>query len=129
VSKVKPETKPYPFDISQRDGMEHVRLAPLFETLLADLERGESVSKIGGRFHVTVADMVYQVCHHLRETRGLNTVALSGGVFQNRLVLGLIIPCLEAANFDVLIHQQLPSNDGCVSLGQAMIAQFAMPET
>jgi hydrogenase maturation protein HypF len=128
MSRVKPETKPYPFDLSERDGIEYVRLAPLFETLLADLERGESVPEIGGRFHVTVADMVYQVCQRLREARGLNTVALSGGVFQNRLVLGLTIPCLEAAHFEVLIHHQLPSNDGCVSLGQAMMVQFAKSE-
>ncbi len=128
VSSVSSDTIPYPFDLSQIDGMRIVHLASLFEALLTDLEHGVPVPQIGGRFHVTVADMVYQVCQHLRELRGLSTVALSGGVFQNRLLLGLLMPWLEAAGFEVLVHHQVPSNDGCVSLGQAMLAQFASPE-
>ncbi len=125
VSRVEPDTTPYPFDLSQVNGLWIVRLTSLFEALLTDLEHRVPVSQIGGRFHVTVADMVYHICQRLREARGLNTVALSGGVFQNRLLLGLTIPWLEAADFEVLIHHQLPSNDGCVSLGQAVLAQFA----
>jgi hydrogenase maturation protein HypF len=55
---------------------------------------------------------------------GLGTVALSGGCFQNRLLLELAVPRLEAAGFRVLLHRQVPCNDGGISLGQAALAHF-----
>jgi hydrogenase maturation protein HypF len=59
---------------------------------------------------------------------GLNTVALSGGCFQNRLLLNLSVSRLEEVGFRVLLHRQVPSNDGGVSLGQAALAHFARLE-
>jgi hydrogenase maturation protein HypF len=57
---------------------------------------------------------------------GINKVALSGGVFQNRLLLRLTAAALEEAEFEVLTHSKVPTNDGGVSLGQAVIAEFAV---
>ena len=58
----------------------------------------------------------------LRERSGLGTVALSGGVFQNLLLLGQVVDLLEEAGFRVLTHSRVPPNDGGISLGQAVIA-------
>jgi hydrogenase maturation protein HypF len=62
------------------------------------------------------------VCGRLREERGLGTVALSGGVFQNVLLLDRCVSGLEHAGFRVLLHGRVPPNDGGISLGQAAIA-------
>ena len=109
--------QPYPFDV---DGGV-VRLAPLFYALLDDLGRGASVSDMAARFHTTVAHMVVDVCARLRDETGLTTVALSGGVFQNALLLDLTVPALQSAGFEVLQHRQVPCNDGGISLGQCVI--------
>ena len=119
----------YPFDIEEgEDGGNRVaviRLRALFEALLADQRGGASVGEMAYRFHVTVAEMMGAVCEHIAQETGLRTVALSGGCFQNRLLLALAVPRLEGAGFRVLLHQQVPCNDGGISLGQAVMAHYA----
>jgi hydrogenase maturation protein HypF len=66
--------------------------------------------------------MALLTCSTLKTQRGLNTVALSGGVWQNRTLLNLTIMKLHAAGFEVLLHRRLPPNDGCIALGQVMVA-------
>lgn len=111
--------RPYPFEVD--DG--RVRLAPLFYALLEERARGTTVCTVAARFHATVARMVTEVCVRLRAATGLTTVALSGGVFQNALLLELTLPLLEQAGFEVLLHHQVPCNDGGVSLGQSVMGQ------
>jgi len=65
------------------------------------------------------------MCQLIAKKTGINQVALSGVVFQNRLLLRKAIPLLESAGFSVLTHKQVPCNDGGISLGQAVIANFA----
>jgi hydrogenase maturation protein HypF len=113
---------PYPFDLEEGEGPLRITLAPLFATLLDDVKRKTPAPTIARRFHATVAEMILRVSDHLRDQTGINTVALSGGVFQNRLLLELTVPRLRAADFDVLLHSQVPPNDGGISLGQAAIA-------
>ncbi len=110
----------YSFDIEATGDMQIVRVAALFEGLLRDIERGIPTPEIALRFHVTVAQIIVAVCERLRVVTGITTVTLSGGVFQNRLLLELTIPLLQKHRFDVLQHQQVPCNDGGVSLGQAV---------
>jgi len=62
------------------------------------------------------------VCAALRERSGLGTVALSGGVFQNLLLVGQVVNQLEESGFRVLTHARVPPNDGGISLGQAAVA-------
>ena len=81
-------------------------------------------ARIAWRFHCTIAHMIEQVCCHLAGESGVSTVALSGGCFQNRLLVGLAVPDLERAGLRVLLHRQVPCNDGGVSLGQAVLANF-----
>ncbi|MGC9399317.1 MAG: carbamoyltransferase HypF [Anaerolineae bacterium] len=113
---------PYPFALADHEGVIQIRVAALFETLLDDVARGTPVPHIAKRFHDTVAEMILRVSTRLREETDISTVALSGGVFQNHLLLELTVPRLRAADFDVLLHRQVPPNDGGLSLGQAAIA-------
>jgi hydrogenase maturation protein HypF len=77
---------------------------------------------IAARFHNAVVTLIADGCLLLRERHGLTTVALSGGVFQNVLLLTAAVARLEAAGFRVLTHSRVPCNDGGISLGQAVIA-------
>ncbi|UCC64782.1 MAG: hypothetical protein JSV36_07010, partial [Anaerolineae bacterium] len=87
-------------------------------------QRGVPVPRMSVRFHATIAQVIVETCQRLAEETGLRTVALSGGVFQNRLLLALAVPALRGSGFDVLLHRQVPTNDGGLSLGQAVIANF-----
>jgi hydrogenase maturation protein HypF len=69
--------------------------------------------------------MICEMCQLIARSTGIKQVALSGGVFQNRLLLRKAVPLLESADFSVLTHKQVPCNDGGISLGQAVIANFS----
>jgi hydrogenase maturation protein HypF len=92
----------------------------------SDLATGASQAEIAWRFHLTMAEMILTVCQQIRGEHGLQTVALSGGCFQNRLLLALVVPRLEQAGFRALLHRQVPCNDGGISLGQAVLAQASV---
>lgn len=118
----------YPFGIEEVSGRYVVRLRPLFSALLADIAAGVPTAVIGCRFHRTVAQMVTAVCARLAAETGAHTVALSGGCFQNRLLLAMAVPALHDAGLQVLVHHQVPCNDGGLSLGQAAIACMTLKE-
>jgi hydrogenase maturation protein HypF len=115
----------YPFDVEEGADGDAIRLRRLLEAIEADLAAGKSRGEIGWRFHHTMAEMIVAVCQRISAETNLRTVALSGGVFQNRLLLALAVPRLERAGFRVLLHRQVPCNDGSISLGQAVLAHFA----
>jgi hydrogenase maturation protein HypF len=96
--------------------------ADLVRAAAEDLLAGQPPELISARFHRGVADLIVAACLLLRESSGLDTVALSGGVFQNLLLLGTVVELLEAAGFRVLTHSRVPPNDGGISLGQAVVA-------
>ncbi|HEV8276430.1 MAG TPA: carbamoyltransferase HypF [Streptosporangiaceae bacterium] len=99
-----------------------VRGADLVRAAAEDLLAGAGPAVIAARFHRGVAAAIVEVCTALRETSGLGTVALSGGVFQNVLLLGYVVDRLEESGFRVLTHARVPPNDGGISLGQAAVA-------
>jgi hydrogenase maturation protein HypF len=96
--------------------------APMWRALLADLAAGISNATISARFHkglaIAVADLSFQLLPH----DAGDTVALSGGSFQNRIVLEEIKRLLEASGVRVLVHSAVPANDGGLALGQAVVA-------
>ncbi|MCW2693782.1 MAG: carbamoyltransferase HypF [Mycobacterium sp.] len=94
----------------------------LVRAVVEDLRRGTPAPVIAARFHTALADAVLAICDRLRAAHGLATVALSGGVFQNALLLCRCLDRLEGAGFTVLTHRQVPPNDGGLSLGQAAVA-------
>jgi hydrogenase maturation protein HypF len=118
------ETGSYPFSIIEHNGINIAYLDELFSAIIADLDKGITPAGISIKFHRMVAHMVIQMCRRLSISTGINKVALSGGVFQNRLLQRLTIPALEESGFIVLTHNEVPSNDGGISLGQAVIANF-----
>jgi hydrogenase maturation protein HypF len=89
---------------------------------VADLAAGTRREIIAARFHNGVAALIEAGCVLLRERHGLEDVALSGGVFQNLLLLRETVRRLEARGFRVLVHSRIPCNDGGISLGQAVVA-------
>ena len=105
-----------------------VRLAPLMAGVIADLEAGAAPGAVGARLHVTLAAMVLDLCRRVRAASGLSAVALSGGVFQNRLLADLCSDRLAADGFQVLGAGLVPVNDGGVSLGQAAVAGYTVLE-
>lgn len=114
----------YPFQVDRSIHPYRIRLAPLFDALFDDMGAGVAVREMAFRFHITIAEMMTTVAQTIRDETGLNTVALSGGVFQNQLLQHLALPMLASAGFTVLLQSQVPTNDGGVSLGQAVAAAF-----
>jgi hydrogenase maturation protein HypF len=115
----------YPFSIIESDGANLIQLKDLFSAILKDLHHGTSKSLISAKFHNTVSRMILDMCQLISNHTGIRQVALSGGVFQNRLLFRKVVPLLESAGFSVLTHKQVPCNDGGISLGQAVIANFS----
>jgi len=114
----------YPFTIELESGMLLVRLKELIAAVVSDVTSGVPAATISGRFHRTTADMITETCHIISEKTGIKSVALSGGVFQNRLLLNLAIDMLGKEGFKVFSHRIVPCNDGGIALGQAVIAHF-----
>ncbi|MER8185752.1 carbamoyltransferase HypF [Kitasatospora sp. NPDC094015] len=95
---------------------------PVIAAVVDDLRAGASAAVVASRFHAAVADLVLQLCHAARERYGLETVALTGGVFANTLLSAACAHGLRAAGFGVLRHRLVPPNDGGLALGQLMVA-------
>ena len=96
--------------------------ADLVAAAAEDLLRGTEPAVVAARFHNGVSDLVVATCRRLRTSTGVATVALSGGVFQNLLLLRRTVDHLAADGFRVLTHSRVPTNDGGISLGQAAVA-------
>jgi hydrogenase maturation protein HypF len=91
-------------------------------SILNDLRNNIPVSKISSRFHNSITRLCLDLCLALRKETGLSSIALTGGVWQNALLLQKTKHALSESGFTVLIHQKVPTNDACISLGQAIIA-------
>ncbi len=117
--------KVYPYSIIENDGVNIIRLKELFAAIVDDLYHHVSKATISETFHNTVTRMIFDMCRLMAKQTGISRVALSGGVFQNRLLFRKVVPLLESAGFSVLAHKQVPCNDGGISLGQAVIANFS----
>lgn len=90
---------------------------------------GADAGMLSWVFHRELANMVSESCRQVRESTGVNTVALSGGVFQNILLLDLCRKNLEKEGFRVLCHSLVPANDGGIAMGQAVVAAYQLEES
>lgn len=115
-------TDAYSWRLLEEQGMLVVDTLGIVDAVLEDLQTGVSQPAIAARFHQTMAEVVAGVCAKIRDEGGPHKVALSGGVFQNRLLLERSLRELRALQFEVLWHQRVPTNDGGICLGQAVIA-------
>ncbi len=111
----------YPMDLAPSDSSDTTWLIgwrPMISAILGDLRRGIGPDKIAARFHIGLAVATVRVA----QAAGLPCVVLTGGCFQNRLLLRLVKRYLEEAGFTVYCHTLVPPNDGGLSLGQAVVA-------
>lgn len=100
--------------------------APTIIGIVDDIANGTVAPEIAAKFHMTVADMIKETCVRIRGASGVSAVALSGGVFQNMLLMESSVALLEENGFEILVHREVPCNDGGLSLGQAVIASAMM---
>ena len=117
-----PDVRRYAVDIGEGEPAV-IEFSPLVEAVVSDLLAGQQPSVISGSFHRWVADVAAAAALRARSATGLTAVALSGGVFQNRRLMELLVPDLEQSGFRILRHRQVPPNDGGVSLGQAAVGR------
>lgn len=96
---------------------------PLIEALLNGIEAGAPADRLALELHIAIARSSARTAREICEREGLDTVALSGGVFMNRLLLQLLTHELKDAGLAVLIPHAVPVNDGCIAYGQAAIAR------
>ncbi len=107
------------FDISTQDGTLVAVAAPVISALAHSGKNNKEAAALG--FHRAVADMVLEICARLRDRTGIRTAVLSGGVFQNAVLLEDTMSKLSAKGFAVYTNEKVPPNDGGISLGQAQI--------
>ena len=101
---------------------------PFFEALLEGIEAGAPADKLALDFHIAIARATARIAREICTRESLDTVALSGGVFMNRLLLQLLARELKSAGLTVLIPHTVPVNDGCIAYGQAAIARTCLAQ-
>ncbi|MET8831751.1 carbamoyltransferase HypF [Streptomyces sp. NPDC004610] len=119
------DTTAYAFDLHESgspDGPLRADPAPLLAAVVADLRTRVPAPVIAARFHRAVTALVHRVCLLTRDRRGVDTVALTGGVFLNSLLSSACASALTADGFTVLRHHLVPPGDGGLALGQLMVA-------
>jgi hydrogenase maturation protein HypF len=113
----------YEFKLIGKDGQPiQLGLSAMTKQMVADVQTDLPAGLISAKFHNCLAAGLLDMARAARETTGLNTVALSGGVFCNKYLTNRLVKLLKANGFSVLSNKDIPSNDGGVSVGQAAIA-------
>ncbi len=115
--------KSYPYVID-KDGI--ILLKDLLNAIVQDVGAGRPAEMIAACFHRTIVDIAIDICRRARESTGLNEVALSGDLWQNQILLELVREGLKRAGFVVYFHQQIPTNDEGLALGQVVIANCSI---
>ena len=113
-----------PIEPIDGDGRRLLPTLALVKDLVEKRLSGEDPDKLAYEFHCRLAGMVVGICESVRRETGLTTAAISGGVFQNRLLLSLCDKALQQRGFTVLRHSLVPPNDGGIALGQAIYAMY-----
>ncbi|MDP3285313.1 MAG: carbamoyltransferase HypF, partial [Desulfobacterales bacterium] len=112
----------YDYEWVSDDNVYKILTAPIIKGIVADVHSGVHQAVIGGKFHRTLIRLFTELCKIIKKDTDIERVALSGGVFQNSIILSGMVKALEENGFKVYTHKLVPSNDGGISLGQAMIA-------
>jgi hydrogenase maturation protein HypF len=117
-----PTSRGYPFRLrSQGDGWV-IETRGIVIAVVEDLLAGRETGEVSSRFHRTMSEVIVAGCEKIRGVGGTSAVALSGGTFQNRLLVEQVLERLEAKGFVVYRHRRVPTNDGGLALGQAVLA-------
>ena len=110
------------------DGSPTLDTQPFFEALLAGMSAGVPSDRLAFDFHIAIARASARIASEICARKGLDTVALSGGVFMNRMLLRLLTCELQNAGLAVLVPHTVPVNDGCIAYGQAAIARARLAQ-
>ncbi len=121
-----PASQGYPFRLRSEGEGWVVETQGIVARVVEDLLSGREIGEISSRFHRTVAEVVVAGCEEIREAGGVSAVALSGGTFQNVLLIEQAVELLTEKGFTVYRHRRVPANDGGLSLGQAVLANRAV---
>jgi hydrogenase maturation protein HypF len=108
----------YNFDLQENE----LDPANVFHELIQDLREGKSTGIMAAKFHQGLVQAVLDVCRRVKNEHGITDVALSGGVWQNMVLLSNATKALRSAGFNVLIHRKIPANDGGLAFGQVIVA-------
>ncbi len=112
-----------PYAVGWEEGaVKRIPPAPIVRAVVADLLAGVPAAVVSDRFHASLVDLFSRLCAALRLETGIGRVALSGGVFQNLLLFTSLKENLEKQGFTVFSHARVPTNDGGIALGQAVVA-------
>jgi len=122
------KNRAYPFQIKNVTNANIPHLCPetMWSALLTDLQAHKKTEIIAARFHLGLVNAVFEMIERLSNDntrRIIHHIALTGGVFQNRILFGQLKQRLETAKYTVLCHHQVPCNDGGLAFGQALVAQ------
>ena len=125
------DAEPYPFALQDDGGPLMIDPAPCWRALLAERARGVAVGRMAARFHSGLAQALVDVAARLGREHAVGRVALSGGVLQNRVLFEALSAGLRGHGLEVLVHRQVPANDGGLALGQALVAaaRWLKPES
>jgi hydrogenase maturation protein HypF len=113
----------YSFGFERQHGRWLMLISPMLREIAAAVRAGAGAAEVAQRFHRTLVGMLAEAAHMASHETGLKTIALSGGVFQNQLLTEALAHNLESSGYNVLMHEQVPTNDGGISLGQAAIGR------
>lgn len=111
----------YPFKFNFSDNIYYIDSSSMWLSLLTDLQVQLPREVIAAKFHKSLADITVKIAHRLAVENAIEQVVLTGGVFQNQILLEQVTQGLQQLEIKVLTHSLIPSNDGGLSLGQAMI--------
>ena len=108
----------------QLEGLDPIRILPqpIIRGVVMDMAQKKDHSLISAKFHNTIIALLVDICEILKKQHGLNRVAISGGVFQNAILLCGLVRTLQKRQFEVYTQKLVPCNDGGISLGQAIAA-------
>ena len=101
---------------------DEILFQPIIKGIVLDLQKRIEPSYISAKFHATIIKMFSELCEKIRKETGIKKTALSGGVFQNSILLSGFSKALKEKNFEVFTQNLVPANDGGLSLGQAVAA-------
>jgi hydrogenase maturation protein HypF len=116
------DARRYPVGIAQRDGYRAIEVRELLQAMLMDVRAGAGEGEVSLRFHQSLAAALGELLRQLSDETGVRSVALSGGVWQNTLLLEFVVREIIRFGLRPLLHRQVPPNDGGLALGQAAAA-------
>ena len=115
----------YPFKIKRIGKILVIDPVLTFKEIVADCKKERSKEEIAACFHLTVAQMIRKGCLKIRDDTKINTIILTGGVFQNKILLRLSLDLLKREGFHIFTHRILSCSDVSISLGQAAVASYS----